>query len=142
MTATFLGYYYRGEPQIHSRKRHQWLWTLNFYSCFYWRSNTSPIKTECPENVRKMFRIIIYKFRTLFIVRKMFQNVIVSDIQNLSGMCSEIVQKLSRICPSPEFVLKTDLWSFSGILSGQWKCLLEFVWLIFHFHYIIVFNLN
>ena len=55
----------------------------------------NPIKIECLENVRKMFRIIIYKFWTLFIVRKMFQNVIVSDIQNLSGMCPEIVRNLS-----------------------------------------------
>jgi len=66
------------------------------YCCHY-----GPIKTECPENVRKMFRIIIYKFRILFIVQKMFQNVIVSDIRNLSGICPEFVQDLfkSGICP-------------------------------------------
>ena len=50
-----------------------------------------PIKKECPENVRKMFRIIIYKFRTL----------------SLSGKCSKtwwfpdvhFVRKLFGNCP-------------------------------------------
>src|SRR5438128_11227093 len=81
---------------------------VSLHSCLL-INRLCPIKIECPENVRKMFRIIIYKFRTLFIVRKMFQNVIVSDIRNLSKICPECVRNLSRICPSPEFVLKTDL---------------------------------
>ena len=56
---------------------------------------------KCSENVRNNNTQI----PDIVIVRKMFQNVVVSG----DSFCPEFVQDLSRICPSPEFVLKTDL---------------------------------
>ena len=50
------------------------------------------------------------------IVRKVIQKMIISGHCNLSGN-------------RPEFVQRTDLRSFSGTFSEQWKCL-EFVQLI------------
>src|SRR5436305_5749995 len=46
-----------------------------------------PIKKGCSENVRKISGIITIQILDIIIVRKMFQNVIVSEIRILSGIC-------------------------------------------------------
>ena len=74
------------------------------------------MKKECPEFVRNLSKKLTVQIPDISIVRKVIQKMSVSGRCNLSGN-------------RPEFVRKTDLRSFSGTFSGQWKCP-EFVQLI------------
>ena len=79
----------------------------------------NPIK----KNVRKLSRIIIIQIPDIVIVRKMFQNVIVSDIQFLS-----------RICSGQIFVRKSD----SPKMNNIHYHLYDYLWLFISFKLYII----